>query len=78
MSDVIGDLQSLESLTKAIVEGSLIAAKAVALVNPNGVTRADAIARAENGAVVAGNPADVEFLQVQKSTTSQQHCRRCS
>ena len=46
----------------------MIAAKAVALVNPNGVTRADAIARAENGAVVAGNPADVEFLQVQKST----------
>ena len=66
--EVIGDLQSLESLSKAIVEGSLIAAKAVALVNPNGVTRADAIARAENGAVVAGNPADVEFLQVQKST----------
>jgi len=40
----------------------------VALVNPNGTTRADAISRAENGAVVAGNAADVEFLQVQKST----------
>ena len=65
--ECLGDLQSLESLSMAIVQGSLIAAKAVALVNPNGVTRADVIARAENGAVVAGNPADVEFLQVQKS-----------
>ena len=68
VEEAIGDLQSLESLSQAIVQGSLIAAKAVALVNPNGTTRADAISRAENGAVVAGNAADVEFLQVQKST----------
>ena len=65
---VIGDLQSLESLSQAIVEGSLIAAKAIFLVNPNGMTRADVLARAENGAIVAGNAADVEALQVQKST----------
>ena len=67
VSDVLGDLQSLESLAQAIVEGSLISAKAVGLVNPNGVTRADVIARAKNGAIVAGNAADVEFLQVQKA-----------
>jgi hypothetical protein len=67
VEDVIGDLQSLESLTKAIVQGSLIAAKAIGLVNPNGVTRADVLARAENGAIVPGNAADVEFLQVQKN-----------
>jgi hypothetical protein len=40
----------------------------VALVNPNGTTRADAISRAENGAVVAGNAADVEFLTVAKNS----------
>ena len=68
VEEALGDLQSLESLSQAIVQGSLIAAKAVALVNPNGTTRADAISRAENGAVVPGNAADVEFLQVQKST----------
>lgn len=67
VEQVIGDLQSLESLTKAIVQGSLIAAKAIGLVNPNGTTRADVLARAENGAIVAGNAADVEFLQVQKN-----------
>ena len=36
-------------------------------VNPNGVTRADSLARAENGAIVAGNAADVEALQVGKA-----------
>ena len=67
VEQVLGDLQSLESLTQAIVEGSLISARAIGLVNPNGVTRADALAQAENGAIVSGNAADVEFLQVQKA-----------
>ncbi len=67
VEQVLGDLNSLESLSKAIVEGSLISAKALFLVNPNGVTRADAIARAENGGIVAGNAADVEALQVGKA-----------
>jgi hypothetical protein len=67
VEEAIGDLQSLESLSRAVVEGSLISAKAIALVNPNGVTRADVLARSENGSVVAGNIADVEFLQVGKS-----------
>ena len=49
------------------MQGSLIAAKALFLVNPNGTTRADVLARAENGAIVAGNAADVEALQVQKN-----------
>jgi len=65
--EVLGDLNSLESLSKAVVEGSLISAKAMFLVNPNGVTRADSLARAENGAIVAGNAADVEALQVGKA-----------
>ena len=66
VEECIGDLQSLESLSQAIVEGSLIAAKALFLVNPNGTTRADLLAKSENGAIVAGNAADVEALQVQK------------
>ena len=67
VESMINDLQALESLSQAIVEGSLIMAKAVGLVNPNGTTRADVLAKAKNGAIVAGNAADVEFLQVQKS-----------
>lgn len=67
VEEVLGDLQSLESLSKAIVQGALVSCKAIGLVNPNGTTRADVLARAENGAIVAGNAADVEFLQVQKT-----------
>lgn len=67
VEDVLGDLNSLEQLSRAIVEGSLIMAKALFLVNPNGVTRADTLARAENGAIVAGNAADVEPLVVGKA-----------
>lgn len=67
VEEAIGDLQSLEQLSKAIVQGSLLAAKAVGLVNPNGTTRADAVANAENGALVAGNAADVEFVTVDKN-----------
>ena len=65
---MIGDLQTLESLSQAIVEGSLISAKSLFLVNPNGMTRADVLARAENGAIVAGNAADVEALQTGRAT----------
>ena len=64
--EVLGDLQSLESLTQAIVEGSLISARAIGLVNPNGMTRADVLANASNGSIVAGNAADVEFVRVEK------------
>ena len=78
VEECIGDLQALESLSQAIVEGSLIAAKALFLVNPNGTTRADALARAENGAIVSGNAADVKVCRCRRTTTSPQPCRPCS
>ena len=67
VEDVIGDLQSLESLGKAIVEGSLISAKTIFLCNPNGMTRADILNNAENGAIVPGNINDVAALETGKS-----------
>ena len=63
----IGDLTSLESLSKALVEGSAIAAFSVGLVNPNGVTSARAITEARNGDFIEGLPQDVQFIQTQKS-----------
>ena len=36
------------------------------LCNPSGTTRPDALARASNGSIVAGNPNDVAPLQMQK------------
>ena len=66
VEELLGDLKSLEYLSKAIVEGSAAAAKIIFLCNPNGTTRPDALARASNGSIVAGNPNDVAPLQMQK------------
>jgi hypothetical protein len=54
--EYLGDLQSLESLTRAIVEGSAAAAKVLFLVNPNGTTRSKALSESPNGAIVHPTP----------------------
>lgn len=64
--EYIGDLKSLEGLSKAIVEGSAVAARVIPLVNPNGTTDEDDLAEAENFEFVSGNADDVTFLQVAK------------
>jgi hypothetical protein len=66
VEEYLGDLQSLESLTQAIVEGSAAAAKVLFLVNPNGTTRAKTLAESPNGAISQGNAADVSVLQLNK------------
>jgi hypothetical protein len=66
VEEYIGDLKSLESLTKAIVEGSAAAAKVLFMVNPNGTTRARTLAEASNGAIVQGSDGDVSVLQLNK------------
>ncbi len=66
VEEYIGDLKSLESLTKAIVEGSAAAAKVLFLVNPNGTTKARTLSDSENGSIVQGNAGDVSVLQLQK------------
>ena len=66
VEEYLGDLQSLEALTRAIVEGSSAAAKVLFLVNPNGTTRARQLSDSPNGAIVQGNAADVSTLQLNK------------
>ena len=51
VEEYLGDIQSLEALTRAIVEGS---------------TRARTLAESPNGAIVQGNAADVNTLQLDK------------
>lgn len=68
VEEILGDLITLEALTQAIAEGSAISAKVVFLVNPNGVTKAHRLSKAENGSFVEGDIQDVEALQVQKSS----------
>jgi hypothetical protein len=66
VEEYIGDLESLESLTKAIVEGSAAAAKVLFMVAPNGTTKARTLAQAPNGAIVQGSAQDVSTLRVEK------------
>lgn len=66
VEEYLGDLQSLETLTQAIVEGSAAAAKTLFLVNPNGTTRAKTLAESPNGAIAQGNAGDVTVLQLNK------------
>ena len=66
IEEYLGDLQSLEGLTQAIVEGSAAAAKVLFLVNPNGTTRPRILANSSNGAIVQGNAQDVTVLQMEK------------
>ena len=66
VEEYIGDLRSLEALTRAIVEGSSASTKVLFLVRPNGTTKQNTLAKAPNGAIVQGDANDVTTLQVQK------------
>ena len=62
----MGDLRSLEGLSKAIVEGAAAASRVIGLVRPNGSTRLKDLNKTKNGGFAAGNADDVQFLQVNK------------
>jgi hypothetical protein len=67
IEEYIGDLRSLEALTKAIVQGSAASAKVLFLVRPNGTTKTKDLSAAPNGAFLQGDSNDVSTLQVQKA-----------
>tara|TARA_R110000744_G_scaffold322759_3_gene428709 strand:+ start:958 stop:2526 length:1569 start_codon:yes stop_codon:yes gene_type:complete len=66
VEEYLGDLISLEGLSKAVLEASAVSAKVVFMVAPNGTTRAKDIAEVANGGIVSGNAAEVSTLQVNK------------
>lgn len=66
VEEYLGDLKSLEGLTKAIVEASAAASKMLIFVAPNGTTRKRNVAEAPNLAVLEGNAADVTMLRTDK------------
>lgn len=66
VEEYLGDLISLEGLTKAIVQGSAAAAKVLFLVRPNGVTKAKVLAQSESGDIKDGVATDVSVLQMDK------------
>ena len=64
--EIVGDLKSLEALTKAIVEGSAASSKLLFMVRPNGTTKLRSIADAPNGGIISGDANDVTTLQANK------------
>ena len=66
VEEYLGDLISLEGLSKAIVEASAAAAKVLFMVNPNGSTREKDVAESENLDVITGIRDEVGVLQLDK------------
>lgn len=65
-TEYVGDLYTLETLSQAVVEASVGAAKMILLCRPNGTTNPKSLAEAPNGAVLSGDAADVTVVQLQK------------
>lgn len=63
----LGDLVSLEGLSKAIVQGSAAAAKVIFLVKSTRGTSKRALSSAPNGAFIDGDVSDVGTLQLNKA-----------
>lgn len=66
VEEYLGDLRTLEDLTKSIVQFAAAAAKVVFLDKPNSSTDIEAIQDAESGEFVEGDVDDIGVLQVQK------------
>ena len=67
VEEYLGDIQSLERLMQALVEGSAAAAKVVFMVSPSATTKPQSLAAASNGAIIQGRPDDVGVVQVGKT-----------
>tara|TARA_E500000081_G_scaffold151953_1_gene183226 strand:+ start:1260 stop:2816 length:1557 start_codon:yes stop_codon:yes gene_type:complete len=66
VEEYVGDIKSLEALTRAIVEGSAASAKLLFMVRPNGSTKIRSIADSPNGGIISGDANDVTTLQANK------------
>jgi hypothetical protein len=66
VEEYLGDFLTLEALTKAVTEGTTIAARVLFLANPNGSTRPKKVANAKNGDVIEGSEGDITTLKLDK------------
>lgn len=68
VEEYLGDLDSLEALSEALVEGSAASARILFLVDPAGVTSIKVVTEAKTGDVRSGRAEDVTTMQVQKGS----------
>jgi len=66
VEEYLGDLRSLEDLSKDLVSFSAAAAKVIFLDKPNSTTDLEALQEAESGEFVEGNIDDIGVLQLNK------------
>lgn len=66
VEEYLGDLRSLEGLSKSIVVAAAASAKVLFLRSPTATTRLRDITNSESGDVVNGNADDISVLQVDK------------
>lgn len=66
VEEYLGDLISLEGLSKAIVQFSAAAAKILLIRKPNATVDEDELIDAESGQVITGMPEDITVLQLEK------------
>lgn len=71
IEEYLGDLDSLEALCEALVEGAAASARIVFMVDPAGATSLKTVATARTGDTVSGNANDVHVMQVQKQADLQ-------
>lgn len=67
VSEFLGDLMSLESLMKSLVEGSAAASRVVFMVSPSATTKPQSLAKASTGSIIQGRQEDVTVVQVGKT-----------
>jgi hypothetical protein len=66
VEEYIGDLKSLEGLSKAMIQAAAISAKILFFMKPNSSISKKRLAEAENGEFIDGNIDDVGILQLDK------------
>ena len=66
VEEFLGDLKSLEGLSKALLESAAASSKVVFLVKPNAVTKKRDLVESSNGDIITGSKDDVATLQTEK------------
>ena len=71
VDEYLGDLKTLEALSKAVAEVAAIASNIIFLVNPNSMTRISELQKANAGDFVRGRLEDIQALQINKTSDLQ-------
>ena len=71
VDEYMGDLKTLEALSKAVAEVAAVASNILFIVNPNSITRISELQKAKAGDFVRGRLEDIQALQINKTSDLQ-------